>query len=461
MAGRNSIGLGVGISITLLGISTLAFFVGLAIYFGKYNALKQATEAEKASNELFISPSERTDAGLRALQSEAQKEKKSLIGYYRDRTAALSRSIAGVEGLSFKDLDAKIKERTGNDNSPLLTTIGNKNEEIAAGENKVAQADDARKAAVVELERVRGQVGDTQKTLAAENAKLKTQIAGYETELGNYRSGLAGAATKMTDSIKTLEAEGADRTRRLDGKIAALERENLIITELVAKLRGEQSKELLKGQNEEALVDGTIVGLLPAQNQASISVGRKQKVQLGMSFAVYSEAKLIKIDDKTNEYKRGKATLEVINVGEDTSICRITSETKGTPVVKGDVIANAIYDPTKVYKFVVFGNFDTNGDGESTPGERGNITTMIQSWNGKVIEELAGDVDFLVLGERPILPPKPGVDVPYEVVQQYIRIETEAARYDEYYKAAQSSSVPVLNQNRLFTLIGKPTTRSR
>ncbi|MEK6700899.1 MAG: hypothetical protein AABZ53_01440 [Planctomycetota bacterium] len=461
MAGRTSTSVGVGVTITLLGISTLALFVLFGVYFGKYNAIKQDYDTKEKTNEQFITSGERNDATMRAMQSEAQKERKSLVGYFVSKTQGLSRSIAGVEGLSFKDLDIKIRERAGADNSPLLTIVANKDEEIAGLKNEVAKADDSRKAAVTELERVRGAVGDTQKTLATENAKLKTQITGYETELGNYRSGLGDATTKMKDAIKLLEAESAERTKRLEGKIAGLERDNLIITELVAKLRGEQSKELLKGQNEEALVDGTIVGLLPAQNQVSISVGRKQKVQLGMSFTVYAEAKQIKIDEKTNEYKRGKATLEVINVGEDTSICRITSETKGTPAVKGDVIANAIYDPAKVYKFVVFGNFDTNGDAESTPGERGDVVTMIQSWNGKVIDELAGDVDFLVLGERPLLPPKPGVDVPYEVVQQYVRIEREAARYDEYYKAAQASSVPVLNQNRLFTLIGKPMGRNR
>ena len=53
----------------------------------------------------------------------------------------------------------------------------------------------------------------------------------------------------------------------------------------------------------------------------------------------------------------------MINVGDTASTCRVTSEVKGNPVVKGDVIANAIYDPNKQYKFVAFGNFDTNRDG--------------------------------------------------------------------------------------------------
>ena len=149
------------------------------------------------------------------------------------------------------------------------------------------------------------------------------------------------------------------------------------------------------------------MGVSPDGKQVVINVGSSQKVPLGITFAVYSEAKQIRVDDKTGEYKRGKAVIEVINVGGYTATCRVNAETKGSPVVKGDVVANAVYDPSKTYKFVVFGNFDTNGDGIATPLEKSDMVAMIEGWGGKVATELAGDIDFLVLGEKPILPPGP------------------------------------------------------
>ena len=60
-----------------------------------------------------------------------------------------------------------------------------------------------------------------------------------------------------------------------------------------------------------------------------------------------------------------------------------------------------------------------------------------------------------MLGSKPVLPPKPTPDQPIEVMQEYIRQDKVVQRYDALYKQAISSSVPILNENRLYTLIGK------
>src|SRR6185295_9832008 len=150
-----------------------------------------------------------------------------------------------------------------------------------------------------------------------------------------------------------------------------------------------------------------------------------------------------------------KGAIEVISVEESTATCRIIFETRGNPIVRGDVIANAIYDPTKVYTMLVFGNFDTNGDGAATPLEANDIRAMIETWGGKVTEELTGAVDFLVLGQRPVVPPVPPSGAPPAVQTEYIRMDALATKYDELTKQAAATSVPILNENRLYTLIGR------
>jgi predicted nucleic acid-binding Zn-ribbon protein len=445
----------VGVTITILGILTLAFFVLTAVFFGKYNSMKSEFDRVQSDAEKFVKPGERNDAAVLAMAADAKKEGKSLTGYLRTRVGTMMKSMTGVEGTTFDDLARKQQDAVGSDSSPLLAIIVSKSDEITSLKGDVANAEKARNASAEELTRVKGQVGETQKALIDENGRLKKQIEGYEGEIQTYRAGLATAESKMTESIRGIEASSDERAKRDQGKISDLERENLVLVDQVAKLRGERRKELLSAQSEESLVDGTIIGLVPGRNEVAISLGSKQKVPLGLSFAVYGDSRQIKPNERTGEYARGKATLEVISVGEDTSICRITSETKGAPVVRGDVLANAVYDPSKVYKFVVFGNFDAGGDGISTPSERADMVALIEAWGGKAQDDLSGDVDFVVLGEKPVLPPKPGPDVPIEVVQQYVRVEREVARYDELFRSAQASGVPVLNQNRLFTLIGK------
>lgn len=455
MAGRTGMSVGVGVTITLLGMSTAALFVTTAIYLAKYNSTNEELKGLRSENDKYIKSIEKNEAKVSTFLTEAKKENKSLVAYLSGRVGGLMGRVTGVENSTFDEFEAKVKERVKDDSSPLLTILQNRDEQISTLQGDMAVADKDRADVGAELTRVRGSVEQTQKTLIAENDRLKTMVNGYESEIKSYRDGLASAEDKMTTAIRSLEADAAARTKKLEGKVSSLERENLTLVELVSKLRGEQSKAVLSAQAEEALVDGRVIAVSPNGREVSLDLGSKQKLQLGMTFAVYTDGKQIKTDEKTGDYKRGKATLEVINVAEDVATCRITSETKGQPVVKGDVVANAVYDPKKVYKFVVFGNFDSNGDGTATPGERNDFINMVEAWGGKAVSELSGDVDFLILGEKPILPPKPGADVPFEVVQQYVKVEQEAMKYDELYKAAASTSVPILNQNRFGTLIGR------
>ncbi len=455
MAGRTSTSVGVGITITLFSVTSLTFLVLWAIYFGKYTGQREEFNQLKNDTERYIRSTERNNPAVSALADQARKDGKSLVGFMQDRVGGVMRTVAGRENLSFEQFDAEVKRVVGSNTAPLLSVITSQAGELTTLEARVASADEDRAKASAEVDRVRGQVGETQRALADENARLKRQIESYEGELKGYRDGVASVETRMSDAVRSLESEASERARKDRERISALERENLILVDLNAKLRGEQNKNLLSAQSEEALVDGMVLATIPGGRECVISLGSKQKLQLGMTFAVYADAKQIKPDPKTGEYARPKATLEIIKVDSETSTARITSEVKGSPVVKGDVLANAIYDPSKVYRFVVFGNFDTNADGIATPGERADMVNLVEAWGGRVVDDLAGDVDFLVLGEKPVLPPKPGADVPIEVVQQYVRIEGELQKYDNFYRSAASTSVPILNQNRLFTLIGK------
>lgn len=454
MAGKTSSSVGVGVAITLLSLTTLALFVFTAIFFGKYNSQKEEFNRLKNETSQFITDNERKDGEVLALTADARKAGKSLVVYMRERVGGIMKSTTGAENTKFDEFDTKVKAQLAGEGGSLIGAITTRDEQIKTLTAETAEADAARKKAIEELELTKAFVAATQKALNDENDKLKANIAAYEGELKQYRSGLDTAASEMTSAIKTLEAEWAARTKILDAKIASLERENLVIVEQLAKLRGQQSSEILKAQSEEALVDAQIVGVSPDGREVIINIGSKQKVPLGITFAVYADAGQIKIDPRTGEYRRGKATIEVINVSSETSTCRVNSETKGSPVIKGDVVSNAVYDPSKVYKFVVFGNFDSNGDGIATPMERADVISMVEGWGGTSLPELAGDVDFLLLGEKPILPPRPSDGSPFEVVQQYVKMQQEVAKYDEFYKSAQSTSVPILNQNRFMTLIG-------
>jgi len=197
-----------------------------------------------------------------------------------------------------------------------------------------------------------------------------------------------------------------------------------------------------------------VLAVVDADGTVYINRGRNDRIVLGMSFEVYGDASQIK-RTADGDYSRGKASLEVIRLDDNSATCRVTRATRGNPVTKGDVIANALYDPHKTYSFLVFGNFDADRDGRSTPTEAGEVKAIITGWGGRLADSLSGDVDFLVLGTRPVVPPQPPADAPTALLQEFIRQRNIAREYDRLFEQAAATSIPVLNENRLRTLIGR------
>ena len=269
-----------------------------------------------------------------------------------------------------------------------------------------------------------------------------------------YRDDLNQAKADMDERVSRIQDSADSREAALRADIDTLQRDKVLNQALITRLQDELKGKRVSSQDEYALVDGEIISVDPAARTAVISRGRRDKIVLGMTFAVYAEATAIRPDPQSGEYPAGKATIEIIKIDERTATARILRETRGNPVVRGDVIANAVYDPRKTYKFMVYGNFDADGDGRATFEEQANIRARIEAWGGQVLSELTGDTDFLVLGEPPVLPPEPPGNAPIEVINFYVAIRRQAERYNALFNQAQSTSIPVLNQNRLFTLTG-------
>lgn len=459
MASRSSAGIGVGITITLLGVLSLALFITTIVFLSKYNAAQRQLTANVTEREAYIRQNEVQSDTVQNLRTAAQKENKSVVGYLNDSLRRTMSAVTGQANDTYETMVAKLKSVPGAESNNLLGVIRDRDAQIASLTQQLSEAEKARQTALRDLtnevERVKALSAAHQKTIDTLNADIER----YKGEVETYRQAVNDAKADMDRRVEQIRETAAQTEAALKDQNQALENENLQLKDQLAKLREANTSNLLKPKSEMALVDGEVIGLNQAANTVTINRGSRDKVFLGMTFAVYADASAIN-PTAAGTYPPGKATLEVINVGETSSTCRITSETRGNPVVRGDVIANAVYDPNKVYVFLVYGNFDSDGNGVATAGEADDIRAMITSWGGRVVEELSGDVDFLVLGQRPQLPPRPSPDSPIAVIQEYIRLDRLAQRYDQLLSQATSTSLPVLNENRLYTLIGRrPGTR--
>ncbi len=453
MASRSSTSLATAGTITTLSILLLASIVAFFVFFGKFRQAQRELTQERANADEFIRADERKRDDIRILKDQAGN-KSSLVSFLADSYGEVMARTTGSKLETMTSFKEKLGAIPGADAAPLVQVIRDRDSEITRLKDTVAKAEADRQRATqdlqAEVERVKGIEQRANQTIAALNA----DVGKYKAEVESYREGVNKNKEQMDSRVERLRKDLADAQKTADDRIGKLQEENLVLQNQLAVLRGDKKTATFKAGDEYALVDGNIISVDGASRQAIISIGSLQHVPLGITFSVYSDASSLRPDEDGN-YPRGKAGLEVINVGAGSATCRIVWETKGNPVVTGDVIANPVYDPKKVYKFLVFGNFDINGDGIATPAERDELAALIQSWGGKVVDDLGGDVDFLVLGERPVLPPKPAPDTPIEVMQEFIRQDRVVQRYDRLYNQAQSTSLPILNENRLFTLLGQ------
>ncbi|MGP1273087.1 MAG: hypothetical protein ACTS22_07120 [Phycisphaerales bacterium] len=461
MAARTSAGFGIIFTISLLGLISAVLFVVALIQFSDNGKLRQELNDQEATNREFIRQAERADPVIAAELTNARSENESLVGYLLGQLETTYGKVTGNSRDRVESLNQKIQGIPGADTGNLLAVIRGLRTQIATLEQARADADAGRLAAEDRLREATERVNALDEQQRQTVARLQNRVAQLEQDATQYRDGLAGIEQRFAQELaqERQEAEGLERTLRQ--QISQLQQRNLVLEDQVSRLQGEARGSTLTAKDEASLVDGSIVNTNPNDREVFISLGRRDNVILGMTFSVYSDAAQIRPDPATGEYPRGKGAIEVVNVGETSSRCRILSERTGNPLVAGDVIANAVYDPDKRYKFLIAGNFDTNGDRQQTPAERAEIVALIQDWGGITTDEFAGDVDFLVLGAAPVLPPEPGVTSPIAVVEQYIRREAELKRYNELLDQARRTSVPVLNENRLYTLIGRVQSRTR
>lgn len=286
-------------------------------------------------------------------------------------------------------------------------------------------------------DKFKGQLAtETSATAAADQARQQA-IQEYEKKMSDLRDQEESDRRATVLQIEQLK----EQLQQKDSRIA-------VLTDEIDKLRPTSKTNVGR---EPA---GQIVRAAMGSGEVYINLGRKDHVTPGLTFAVYDPQTGVRFDNEQDA--QGKGSIEVLEVGQNESLCRVTKTTKGESITAGDLIANPVYqhDKNRKFHFVVVGDFDLDGDGVATAAERDRLMQLIQSWGGVVDKQVTTQTDFLVAGTRPAAPvistgetaPAPG-----SVADQ--RAKRQEA-YDAAVKNAQESSVPILNANRFLAMIG-------
>ena len=448
--------MGILAALAFFALLSLVMFVLFVIFAAR--AQRNAAERDTLREDLAIAirPEEQNDR-WEELKRSAASQRKGVVAYLDETNNQLIRMIGGTRRDTVESLKEKLQDRLKGEFQgeipPLMTAFEQMNGEIASLNTELEDTKRARDAAQADMRASIDRLGTTKQENADTVATLQEQIGANKQDVDRYRTDVNDSKRTFEERLSQTRADAEQRVAGLEGDLEKANNRIFILEEQLTNCRGNARATTLDGAQEATLIDGTILAVNPLKNEVSIGLGRRNHVVLGMTFEVYNVGTTLRPDAEGN-YPPGKAAIEVIRIDDTTSRARVIRSTRGNPLIEGDLLVNPLYDPNKTYVFTVYGNFDTNGDGVPTPQEADEIRGFVEQWGGVVADDINGNTDFLVLGSPPILPPEPRVDDPVEVIDRYLRLSQEAQRYTKLFETAEKTGIPVLNQNRFFTLTG-------
>ncbi len=459
MAIRSSSGTGVVVSLVVFVLCTVFLLIlSIVFYAGKSDAQQTAAEV-KGTLARYVSADLHNRDQIKAILGDINpaqgesvvryllKQRGDVMGYLSGNPDAELETVKGdfsrIYAVSEDDSISTVLHAYARQVRTQQAELEGAKTRVTDGEERIAQLE-------ARIEQIQE---DHRQTLDAAHGQINT----FGQDIEQYRAELQTVRNEYFATIDRLRDDYEDRLATLENQKDSLHQERVSLKQRVAGLQQIINQHRLKIEDPAKLVDGHIIDIAGTQGQVFIDRGKNHRIVLGMTFEVYDDkAALQQIDRLTGELPRGKASLQVIKVAEGTSTCKITRSVRGRPVVRDDVIANAVYDPDYVFKFLIHGKFDVDNDGRPSESEAEYLRSLVIKWGGTVVDgdQLSGDLDFLVLGLEPPMPLPPPSEATPSQLEDWLRRRRAHEMYNELFRQAREAQIPVLNANRFFILIG-------
>jgi hypothetical protein len=342
--------------------------------------------------------------------------------------AGLTAVIKALADKAKNDADAVKKANTDRDaaNQQLQAALASQKDEIAKRDAAVTEAQAAMNKAI---------------------ADAKAAIDEKQKQVDDFSAKAAASDKAMTDR----DAEVQVQMQTLQRALAKAKSDYDALLGKFAQYRPNVKESIVRN------VDATITQVA-ADSVCYINLGFGDHVSPGLTFEVYDKFEGIpKIGDGTSslDMPKGKASIEIISVGQNSSQCRVLGAKSGSTVAQGDLCANLVYDKNIKPVFYVYGKFDMDQNGVATEAEAEVIKNLITRWGGKIADKVSIDVDFVVFGKEPSVP----VYSAEELAQPLQKAKADEAKaaleaYNKIRDEAVSLHIPVMNQNRFLYYTG-------
>lgn len=390
-------------------------------------------------------------ASMVGLLEQARKE--SMILAVGEELADAATARAKVQDELFKRIvgDELVDDVTAYQTVQLLPAMKALYENFAAEHRQRKDAIDRADAAERKLAELTAAHDEFREAFDAASDEIEKHLTELKNEHSTYIAGrdeqVDGFARKMDDMKQEHSRELQARVNEVEDERKRLEDIQVRYAELQAKLGELQVKpgERLTARRE----DGQVVLAVPGDDVVYIGLGRRHHLTTGLQFAVYP-AEGIPLDG------RAKGRVEVIKIHENTAACRIVGAARQEIIVRGDLVANPIYDRDRTLQFVVVGWFDADGDGvqDRTGGDR--VRSLIVQWGGNVVDTLTSGVDFVVAGAPPLVPAvAAGTEVrDRDAGDPQLLRGQERDAFESVLASAANLSIPILTQDVFLQFLG-------
>lgn len=264
-----------------------------------------------------------------------------------------------------------------------------------------------------EVDQANKNLGETQKALDEEIETHKTNIAKLETRLDEMQKTGRKRNEEHSNEIQEIQ----NQVNSLDTHVAKLEDENGVLKHKV----DEYEREVFDNP------DGRILGVSPEIKMVVVNLGSDDGLRPNFTFAVYSK-------HVTNFQKdEHKAMIEITRiVGAHQAEARITLENPRDPILTGDYVLTAAWDPGFSVHIALAGEFDLDSDGNS---DLTRLINDIQRNGGKVVAyhdengDIVGKIDastrFFVRGTSH----DPGVENYGKIINSVKALEEQAKEF--------------------------------
>jgi len=315
-------------------------------------------------------------------------------------------------------------------------------------EDTQKETENANKLSEQRIKTLEDNVKELEKNLKVARESALANEKMYKQLEEEQRTKLQDIIKRRENDISKLQTEKENLTKtyqQLQDRTAQVEAKMLELQNILRDVRSTPT------EVAALAADGKIVEVVPESKLAYIDLGRKNHIYRGLTFAVYDSFQTIPKNGK------GKGSLEVIEIMDTISKCRITKFDSTNPILKDDIIANLIWARDKAYLFCVGGDFDFDGDNQIDQDGFARVESLIKSWGGKVTYQLSVDVDFLVLGKKPVAPAKPAEDFLNSNTKEavvYRKSKDKADNYAQMIELNKALGIPTFNLSRFLRFIG-------